>query len=668
MESQQNKILDILQIQQSSESVDYVNNQTQFQLHGLLTEQRHEQTQNLSQTLKKDTKEGLNQLFSVDEDISQRFSRLGQNDDLAKLQQAADSVYNTLINGRKIYIYGCGATGRLAKQIECEMWKRFYDILENNEIVNPKLKDRFPSISLRNQVIGELTGGDRALVSSLEGFEDLQVIGHLQYEDNQISKGDCVFSVTEGGETSSVIGTILYAAQQYGDINQLSEDQVLEAQRHLYYIYNNNDEHLTPFDRCNSVLNNKLITKISLCTGQQAIGGSTRMQASTTSQFIVSMLLENAMHRILSELLDQGELNDAGFQVGQMSLSDQIISFTKVQSQIKNHINDIAKFTELEYNTYANGGRTYYFAQHAIVTIFTDMTERSPTFSLAPIDRSDAKEVKSIAQVFTNVDNQSEAWVRLLGRNYRGLSHPNYREKFEDVGILRQKALDSLAQAGPDQEQYYDFSFSKDNREFSLPTSKDLGVLVLFGYEIERLIMHYNNGIPISDENNYKNKSKYDTFIREQMYKECQILHVNIGDVQDPMYIRHSIALKMIMNAHSTAVNTKFGKVVGNTMSNVRAGNLKLVGRATYLTLSHVNQNLKKMNESTQITYSEANAVLFDVMDYLSKNPKITAESPVPTSIIRILEAMKKQTHITNEEAFVIKQELGLADYLENYA
>lgn len=35
-----------------------------------------------------------------------------------------------------------------------------------------------------DKVIGELTGGDRALVNSLEGFEDLQIIGDLQLQVN----------------------------------------------------------------------------------------------------------------------------------------------------------------------------------------------------------------------------------------------------------------------------------------------------------------------------------------------------------------------------------------------------------------------------------------------------------------------------------------------------
>jgi len=33
-----------------------------------------------------------------------------------------------------------------------------------------------------------MTGGDRALISSLEGFEDLQLIGRLQLKDRGIEK------------------------------------------------------------------------------------------------------------------------------------------------------------------------------------------------------------------------------------------------------------------------------------------------------------------------------------------------------------------------------------------------------------------------------------------------------------------------------------------------
>lgn len=50
--------------------------------------------------------------------------------------------------------------------------------------------------------------------------------------------------------------------------------------------------------------------------------------------------------------------------------------------------------------------------------------------------------------------------------------------------------------------------------------------------------------------------------------------------------------MKMILNAHSTAIMTKLGLVVGNTMTSVRPGNLKLIGRATNLIRMHVNDIL----------------------------------------------------------------------------
>jgi len=59
----------------------------------------------------------------------------------------------------------------------------------------------------------------------------------------------------------------------------------------------------------------------------------------------------------------------------------------------------------------------------------------------------------------------------------------------------------------------------------------------------------------------------------------------------------------MLMNSHSTAVMTKMGRVVGNTMTNVRAANLKLIGRATYLVMTHVNDVAQRKALPT-ITYA----------------------------------------------------------------
>ena len=62
----------------------------------------------------------------------------------------------------------------------------------------------------------------------------------------------------------------------------------------------------------------------------------------------------------------------------------------------------------------------------------------------------------------------------------------------------------------------------------------------------------------------------------------------------DPLLVRQHMGLKMLLNAHSTCVMARLGRLTGNTMTNVSPANLKLVGRATYLIIMHVNEHLAK--------------------------------------------------------------------------
>lgn len=57
--------------------------------------------------------------------------------------------------------------------------------------------------------------------------------------------------------------------------------------------------------------------------------------------------------------------------------------------------------------------------------------------------------------------------------------------------------------------------------------------------------------------------------------------------------VRQHMAMKVILNAHSTCIMGRLGRLVGNTMTNVSPSNLKLIGRATYLILLHVNAALE---------------------------------------------------------------------------
>jgi hypothetical protein len=143
---------------------------------------------------------------------------------------------------------------------------------------------------------------------------------------------------------------------------------------------------------------------------------------------------------------------------------------------------------------------------------------------------------------------------------------------------------------------------------------------------------------------------------------QALILQLPLDSDHDPLQLRQHIGLKMLLNAHSTGVMAKLGRVVGNTMTNVNPGNLKLIGRATFLILSHVNDKLSKEEE---ISYSEANAILFDAIDYAKKAQKTGQNTEVGLSIIRILEALKKKAFFSWEEAEAILQDQGLEGYLQ---
>jgi N-acetylmuramic acid 6-phosphate etherase len=152
-------------------------------------------------------------------------------------------------------------------------------------------------------------------------------------------------------------------------------------------------------------------------------------------------------------------------------------------------------------------------------------------------------------------------------------------------------------------------------------------------------------------------------------------VRLTVSSDNDPMRIRAQMAMKMVLNAHSTAVMAKLGKVIGNTMTNVSPSNLKLIGRATYLIQLHVNDLLGKtewvrlFGSRRPISYGEANAVLFDSIAFMKDRAQDAGQAAeVPLSIVRILESFRKKTGVTAEEALAIVQEKGLAAYLAGAA
>jgi len=642
----------------SPASTDYLHNRTQFQLHSLLTEQRHPQTWNLSEVAAENPLLALQQLFSVDKDIVRALRQLADNpQQMILLQRACEAVQQALRGGHHIYFYGTGATGRLALSLESAIWRPFWQRLRVDPVW-PQLSQKMAD--MENRIHGIITGGDRALISSLEGFEDLPLMGALQLSEQGISADDVLFAVTEGGETSAVIGAALAAAKQTSSTNT---DRV-------WFVYNNPDEVLRPLARCCQVLDEARVQKLCLPTGPQAITGSTRMQAATISLYVLGLILEEAARALLRPHLSAGDAVRLALDEHE-TLAQRLRDFAVIQHATAAAAPQLVAWTAAEAHAYRCKQPVHYYAQAGLMQVFVDVTERSPTFRLPPLDPVDIDSPQSMIQVHSLESTAHSAWDSLLHRPFQGLSQPRYQAAFTAIDdlTLRQTALRSLAHAGPEQQLRYDLSLTAAH---SVENHRSLNVLLR--YTDETLSLAQQQG--------------WDHI--EQMESDSIVVHIgpptahhhaeiSSRDVllslplRDPIGLNRTVALKMLLNAHSTALMARLGRTVGNTMTAVQPGNLKLIGRATFLIQSHINAVLAspiwhaQHGPTPALSYAEANALLFTAMQQRATLAQTAPCPEVELAIVAALEHFSSRQCLNWYAAAQKLEDNGLNTYLRRW-
>lgn len=663
-------LLRLLAIAPSEQSLDYLQNKQQFQLHTLLTEQRHPETMDLSRRIARETQAGLRELFAVDRDVVKTMDAVASDPArLRKLEDASKAMQDAIRGGHRVFFYGTGSTGRLAVTLESALWRPFWERAAKIPAW-PKIERRFPGIGGR--VRGEITGGDRALIASLEGFEDLQLIGRLQLQDDGIKKSDVVFAVTEGGETSAVIGAAKYGAE-------LNDGRIGKT----WFVYNNPDRVLLPFTRSREVITDPRIVKINLTTGPQAITGSTRMQATTTSLYVLGVVMEDAIQHLLAPIVSKTELRELGFDEG-ATIATRLREFKTLQNTVAQTAPVLAAWTDRESSTYSGGHHTTYLAGRALMPVFVDVTERAPTFRLAPLDRIDAQERRSWIQVWAPVADAASAWQVLLHRPFHGLDPALYAKPFQsqiDDSWLRSAAARSLANAGAEQQTLYDLSSSPRNLQSLGPVAGDHGAMILLGTEdaltpANRQWLRAFSAHDVSTDILHVGIAPLAKDTIDALHRgatNSTLIDVSLPLSHDPLELDGIIAMKMLLNAHSTAIMAKLGRVVGNTMTAVQPSNLKLFGRATFLIQSHINAVLasdrwKRMHGDTPaVTYAQANAVLFDIIDQRSKNAALEKNPEVEMAIVRVLESLARQSPVAWSDAAAVLHASSLDDYLGAY-
>jgi len=574
-----------MSIKAKQEAEHFLNNEKQYHLGILPTEQSNPKTRNLDQKFAASPAEGIKMLLSVDHDVYE----------MAKVVLAGQA-FNALVkfgveaieNGNKIVFSGCGATGRLSIQLE-SIWRCYFRDMQHK---HPEIYKN--ACGIENSIFSIMTGGDYALIRSVEYFEDYKEFGRQQVIEMGINKGDVLVAITEGGETSSVLGTVDEAAGQGAKV---------------FLCFNNPADILAKhIERSRKAIKDPRVTVLDLYCGPMAIAGSTRMQATTSELLIAGAAMEMVLNRSLKNILSED-------QIKQLHIHDidYAVEFNSLLNELsqENNTKILGDYLKMEEELYRENGLVTYFANEFLLDIFTDTTERAPTFMLPPFKKYDDEiSQPSWAFVKNPLFPTSKAWEHVLGRSPRCLEWD--QKIYQKMG-----APESLVSFPPQLDKNQIVKFHIGNEEDSSRYSKtpNIAVNVLGNGEIES-----------SSFKDYKKAFEdYTTKFQNQ-----SSLIVGKGDkpadyrivcspAQSTLSLLEHLAVKLVLNTISSGTMVLMGRIKGNWMSWVEVSNKKLRDRG-----------IRLISELCEINYKEACYALHESLDELNSIDLSGKEKPSP--------------------------------------
>jgi N-acetylmuramic acid 6-phosphate etherase len=603
-------------------SEDFLRISDQFQLGGLTTESSHPVTADLSETARRDVAKALDLLFEVDQDVVRKYSDFARSDRPEAMKR---EVLRVLRGGGKMFFTGCGSTGRLSIQL-VSIWRDFWQRQRARGMQSSPTPQAF-----EDRAFSVMAGGDFALIKAVEGFEDFTEFGKKQIGDLGVSAKDVVFAITEGGETSFVIGTAWKG---------------IEVGAKVYFVYNNPDEVLCRHvRRSREVIEEPRIEKVNLTTGPMAITGSTRMQATTIQLCVLLTVFEMVLRDLMTEL-------EPG---GPCALDSSVVPSVFLDKLVQMHSNlrspgvlaQLAKAVLLEESVYRPGHKNNYFADQLGIDVLTDTTERSPTYCTPPFRKSDDSSAsESWAYLFVPYPDSRQAWERIIKRKPRCVEWTEAEIRalvpadkvartFEIVQritapeLMRFKVgLDGLKDRplGPgdcavgimaEEEQSSLFSpegFHRVQLEAARKAGARLGLIYLGS---EKSLKGMGDFLAKWDRN-------------------CTSVLVPVPETGLLLGGVTRVGVKMLLNALSTCTMVRLGRVMGNYMIWVVPSNLKLIDRST-----------RYIQRLTNLDYRTANNLLFEVIEYVE--PRMKSDRAYPPVVgVSVMRARHK---INNEEA-----------------
>ena len=563
---------------------DFVENQKSFRLGFLPTERANPITASLERDFKRSFVDGVECLQRADRQVPIAMRHVIVSREYKLLVDAMETVLKSE-KGRIIFT-GCGATGRLSMLLE-SMWRDFFSRRARELAASErKLADRVFSI---------MTAGDFALIKSVEFFEDYWEGGARQTDALGVGPSDVIIALNGGGECSTILGSVLRGVER-GAIGFMN--------------INNPKELLRKIERARRVIDDPRMTILDFYCGSMALAGSTRMQSTTTQQFIYCAALETALARIMPRFAKELPEDFVGV------LEDVMTTLESPAGR-----GGLAAAIEFEKGVYEVGGRITYLADDCMLDLFTDNTERSPTFMLPQLcSRDDTKAVQSWAFVKNPLYATPDCWTRMLRREPRCLD--GFSGEDARAFGMPQRVIDNPPKIGRiDLMKYMIGNEPASERINGFPRA----VAVTFSV-----------GDP--DSAFLSAASKFAATWPERMtfhiggttQSHAGEIHIKAHMPPSPLETWKHLAVKLVINNLSTGTMAAMGRVAGNYMSWVSISNKKLTDRGCRL-----------LRDLGHISYEEAAQRLFAAAEWIDSRDWLGRERPCAVQMA--LEELRKE-------------------------
>jgi N-acetylmuramic acid 6-phosphate etherase len=346
-------------------------------------------------------------------------------------------------------------------------------------------------------------------------------------------------------------------------------------------------------ERSRAVIRNPEVCVLDLSCGPMALAGSTRMQATTSEQLVAGAALENILRNL------------AGIEH-----PDTVSEFGKLLDSLERPqiVKMIAGSLDFEAQTYRHAGKITCFADAFLLDIFTDTTERSPTFMLPPFRRRDDHDApEPWAFVKNPLYDTRNTWLHAMHRPLRCIewTPEDYRAMGAPENIVRRppaiRADDLLA-----------IPVGNEDTPDRYLSGHDAAVLLSFGRDEKTERVFDARFAP-----KFRTIKRLDLDVLLPFAQKNPVLEL----------MRH-MAIKLFLNTVSTGCMTLLGRVTGNWMSWVNVSNKKLLDRG-----------IRLVAEIGGTDYRTACIALFDTIETLKKHPADT-RSPVQFA----LDALRART------------------------